>query len=214
MRPSTPSGLRSASRPATNLGSMRRLAPVLIFLVWAAPAQAKPNVSIQATPTTGQAPLAVTLSAAAVTRSAYHWDLGTRPRPTGRSSSTSMRRAGSRRRSPEPPQTERRRKPRVVIISAQLTLRGPKMATYGRRATFKGRIAPALRGAPITLYSVHHALRSRRLTRRGASPSRSSRPSRPRTPPISTSSARMPSPSLCAPRSTSRSREPESSAGR
>ena len=61
---------------------MRRLAPVLIFLVWAAPAQAKPNVSVQATPATGQAPLAVTLTAAGDAVS-YHWDLGDKAQADG-----------------------------------------------------------------------------------------------------------------------------------
>ena len=82
MRPSTPSGSRSASRPVTSLRSMRRLAPVLIFLVWVAPAQAKPNVSIQATPATGQAPLNVTLTATGDAVS-YHWDLGDKTQADG-----------------------------------------------------------------------------------------------------------------------------------
>lgn len=41
------------------------------------------------------------------------------------------------------------------------------MATYGRRATFKGRIAPALRGAPITLYSGTTPLRSTKADKKG-----------------------------------------------
>ena len=44
---------------------MRRLAAALFlfFFVWAAPAYAKPNVSVQASPVTGQSPLNVTLTA-------------------------------------------------------------------------------------------------------------------------------------------------------
>jgi N-acetylmuramoyl-L-alanine amidase len=145
---------------------MRRLAPVLIFLVWAAPAQAKPNVSIQATPTTGQAPLAVTLSAAGDAVS-YHWDLGDKAQAdgpvvqhqyaTGRFTATVTGTAADGTTA----------QAAVVIISAQLTLRGSKMATYGRRATFKGRIAPALRGAPITLYSGTTPLRSTKADKKG-----------------------------------------------
>ena len=41
----------------------------------------------------------------------------------------------------------------VVITSAQLSLSGPKVGTYGRRSAFRGRMVPALKGAPITLYS-------------------------------------------------------------
>src|SRR6476619_7277807 len=82
MRPSTPSASRLASRPVTSLRTMRRLAPVLIFLVWVAPAQAKPNVSIQATPATGPAPLNVTLTAGG-DAVGYHWDLGDKTQADG-----------------------------------------------------------------------------------------------------------------------------------
>jgi hypothetical protein len=41
------------------------------------------------------------------------------------------------------------------------------MTTYGRLATFKGRIAPALRGAPITLYSGATPLRSTKADKKG-----------------------------------------------
>ena len=145
---------------------MRRLAPVLIFLVWVAPAQAKPTVSIQATPATGPAPLNVTLTAAG-DAVAYHWDLGDKAQadgptvqhqyPTGRFTATVTGTAADGTTA----------QASVVITSAQLTLSGPKMATYGRRATFKGRIAPALRGAPITLYSGATPLRSTKADKKG-----------------------------------------------
>ena len=145
---------------------MRRLAPVLIFLVWVAPAQAKPNVSVQATPATGQAPLSVTLTAAGDAVS-YHWDLGDKTQAdgpviqhqyaTGRFTATVTGTAADGTTA----------QASVVITSAQLTLRGPKMATYGRRATFKGRLAPALRGAPITLYSGTTPLRSTKADKKG-----------------------------------------------
>ena len=133
---------------------MRRLAAALFlfFFVWAAPAYAKPNVSVQASPVTGQSPLNVTLTATG-DAIAYHWDLGDQTQAdgpvvqhqyqTGRFTATVTGTAadGSTAQAS------------VVITSAQLNLSGPKVATYGKRATFRGRMAPALRGAPITLYA-------------------------------------------------------------
>jgi len=145
---------------------MRRLAPVLIFLVWVAPAQAKPNVSIQATPATGQAPLNVTLTATG-DAVGYHWDLGDKTQadgpavqhqyPTGRFTATVTGTAADGTTA----------QASVVITSARLTFSGPKMTTYGRRATFRGRIAPALRGAPVTLYSGATPLRSTKADKKG-----------------------------------------------
>jgi len=145
---------------------MGRLAPVLIFLVWVAPAQAKPNVSIQATPATGPAPLNVTLTAGG-DAVGYHWDLGDKTQadgpvvqhqyPTGRFTATVTGTAADGTTA----------QASVVITSAQLTLSGPKMTTYGRRATFNGRIAPALRGAPITLYAGTTPLRSTKADKKG-----------------------------------------------
>ena len=43
---------------------MRRLLPVLAFLIWVAPAEAAPTITVGANPTLGQAPLDVTLTAA------------------------------------------------------------------------------------------------------------------------------------------------------
>jgi PKD repeat protein len=78
---------------------MRRLAPVLVvvFLAWAAPANAKPTVNVQASTTLGAAPLTVTLTASG-DAVAYHWDLGDRSTAEDRSSSISTSSVASRRR--------------------------------------------------------------------------------------------------------------------
>jgi hypothetical protein len=55
----------------------------------------------------------------------------------------------------------------IVITSAQLTLTGPKVGTYGRRATFHGRMVPALKGAPITLYAGVGPVRTTKLDKKG-----------------------------------------------
>ena len=146
---------------------MRRFVPaLLLFLVWAAPAQAKPNVSIQATPATGQSPLNVTLTAAGDAVS-YHWDLGDSTQAdgpvvehqyaTGRFTATVTGTAADGTTA----------QASIVVTSAQVTLSGPKVATYGKRATFTGRMAPALRGAPITLYSGTTPLRSTKADKKG-----------------------------------------------
>jgi N-acetylmuramoyl-L-alanine amidase len=145
---------------------MRRLAAVLVFFAWAAPAQAKPNLSVQASPATGPAPLNVTLTATgdAVT---YHWDLGDKTQAdgpivphqyaTGRFTATVTGTAadGSTAQAS------------VVITSAQLTLSAPKLATYGKKATLRGRIAPALRGAPITLYAGATPVKTAKADKKG-----------------------------------------------
>src|SRR5690349_22307642 len=106
---------------------MRRLVPAfVIFLVWAAPAQAKPNVSIQATPVTGQAPLTVALTATGDAVS-YHWDLGDKTQAdgpivqhqyaTGRFTAT-VTGTGADGTTAQAS---------VVITSAQLILSGPKL---------------------------------------------------------------------------------------
>ena len=61
---------------------MQRVLPVLAFLVWVAPANAAPTVSVQATPTLGPAPMDVTLTAAG-DAIAYHWDLGDKTQAEG-----------------------------------------------------------------------------------------------------------------------------------
>jgi PKD repeat protein len=147
---------------------MRRLAAAsaLVFLVWAAPAHAKPDVSVQATPATGQSPLNVTLTAAGDAVS-YHWDLGDKTQAdgpvvqhqygTGRFTATVTGTAADGTTA----------QASVVITSAQLTLTGPKLATYAKRATFRGRMAPALRGAPITLYSGTTPVKTAKADRKG-----------------------------------------------
>jgi PKD repeat protein len=145
---------------------MRRVLPVLVFLVWVAPANATPTVTVQATPTLGQAPLDVTLTATG-DAVAYHWELGDRTQAdgavvqhryeAGRYTATVTATAidGSTARAS------------VTITSVKLALTGAKVGTYGQRTTLRGRIVPALRGAPIALYSGETALKSGKANRKG-----------------------------------------------
>src|SRR5262249_3924406 len=132
---------------------MRRIAPVVaVFFVWAAPAHAAPIVNVQASTTLGGAPLTVTLTASG-DAATYHWDLGDGSVADGR---VVQPQYGAGRSTAAVTATDSggaTAQASVVVTSAQPTLRGPKVATYGRRATFRGRMVPAVRGAPITLYA-------------------------------------------------------------
>jgi len=146
---------------------MRRLAPVLaVFFVWAAPAHASPIVNVQASSALGAAPLTVTFTASS-DAAAYHWDFGDRAVADGpvvqhqygpgrfTATVTAAAADGSTAQAS------------VVITSAQLTLSGPKVGTYGRRTKFHGRMIPALKGAPITLYSGGTPVRLAKLDKKG-----------------------------------------------
>ena len=146
---------------------MRRIAPVLaVFFVWAAPANAKPIVSVQASATLGAAPLMVTLTASG-DAATYHWDLGDGSAADG---PVVQHRYGPGRFTATVTATDaggETAQASVVITSAQLSLTGPKVGTYGRRSAFGGRMVPALKGAPITLYAGDSALRTTKLDKKG-----------------------------------------------
>jgi N-acetylmuramoyl-L-alanine amidase len=146
---------------------MRRLAPILaVFFVWAAPAHANPTVNVQASSTLGAAPLTVTLTASG-DAATYHWDFGDHAVADGpvvqhqygpgrfTATVTATAADGSTAQAS------------VVITSAQLTLSGPKVGTYGRRARFHGRMVPALKGAAIALYSGDTPVRVAKLDKKG-----------------------------------------------
>jgi PKD repeat protein len=145
---------------------MRRLLPVVVCLVWVAPANASPTVSVQASPTLGQAPLHVTLTATG-DAIAYHWNLGDGAQADGplvqhryeagryTAAVTATGADGTTAQAS------------VTITSVRLTLTGPKVGTYGRRAALSGRIVPALPGAPIALYSGDVALKTAKANKKG-----------------------------------------------
>ena len=146
---------------------MRRIAPALaVFFVWASPAHATPTVNVQASTTLGAAPLTVTLTATG-DAVAYHWDFGDRSAADGpvvqhqygpgrvTATVTATAADGSTAQAS------------VVLTAVQLTLTGPKIGIYGRRTTFRGRMVPALKGAPITLYAGDTPVRGAKLDKKG-----------------------------------------------
>jgi PKD repeat protein len=142
---------------------MRRLLPVVIFFAWAAPAQA--NVSIQSSKTLGAAPMDVTLTALgdAVT---YHWQLGDGAQADGPVVQHRYE-AGRYTATVTATGADGTTEASVVITSVKLTLSAPATSTYGRWASFHGRMVPALRGAPIALYAGDAAIRTAKADRKG-----------------------------------------------
>jgi PKD repeat protein len=145
---------------------MRRLLPVLAFLIWVAPANAAPTITIGASPVLGQAPLDVTLTATGDAVS-YHWDLGDGVQADGpvvqhryeagkfTATVTGTGADGSTAQAS------------VTITAVRIRLSGPKVGTYGQRAVFKGRVVPALRGAPVSLYAGETKVRAGKADRKG-----------------------------------------------
>jgi len=146
---------------------MRRVAPALaVFFVWAAPAHAAPIVNVQANTTLGAAPLTVTLTASG-DAATYHWDLGDGSVADG---PVVQHQYGAGRFTATVTATDSggaTAQASVVITSVQLTLRGPKVGTYGRRAALRGRMVPALKGAPVTLYAGDAPVRTAKLDKKG-----------------------------------------------
>jgi hypothetical protein len=145
---------------------MRRLLPVLAFLIWVAPAHATPAITVGANPQLGQAPLDVTLTATGDAVS-YHWELGDGSQADGAlvqhryeagqytATVTATAADGSTAQAS------------VRVTAVKMMLSGPKVGTYGRRATFTGRLVPALRGAPVSLFAGETEVRSGKADRKG-----------------------------------------------
>jgi PKD repeat protein len=145
---------------------MRRLLPVLAFLIWVAPAHATPTVTVGANPTLGQAPLDVTLTAAGDAIS-YHWNLGDGSQADG---AVVQHRYEAGRYTATVTATGAdgtTAQASVTITAVTIELTGPKVGTYGRRATFTGRLVPALRGAPVSLFADETEVRSGKADRKG-----------------------------------------------
>lgn len=122
-----------------------------VAVLIAAPAgdAARSQVTIQATPAAGAAPLAVTFTAGEA--SSVHWDFGdgaaadgvtvAHVYAAGRWTATATARAGD-----GTPSTQS-----VQISAYGLTLTGPNIARYARRTVFRGAVVPAERGVEVTL---------------------------------------------------------------
>ncbi len=143
---------------------MRRLLPILAFLIWVAPAHAAPTITVRRAP-----------------RSARRRSTSRSPQPATPSLPLGSRRRVAGRRAGRPAPVRGReihgdrhgngsdgtKAQASVTITARLTLTGPKVGTYGRRAVFKGRVVPALRGARISLFAGDTEVRSGKADKKG-----------------------------------------------
>lgn len=147
---------------------VRRAAVFLAALALAPAAHAAPpTLTAKAVPSSGAAPLAVTLTATG-DAVAYHWDLGdgssadgavvqhtyAAGRFTARVSATS---AGG-----ETAQAT------VVVTATGLTLAGPRSGRYQQLARFRGRLIPAAKGVRIALYRGERRVATTRTARNGS----------------------------------------------
>jgi PKD repeat protein len=142
---------------------------LLAGLALAAPATAAPPaVTASATPSTGVAPLRVTLNASG-DAAAYAWDLGdgtaatgalvTHVYPAGRYTATvTATSAGG-----EAAQAQ----VQIVVANRTLSLTAPRTADYGGAATLTGLLRPAVRGARVQVYRARTYVTSARVSASG-----------------------------------------------
>jgi PKD repeat protein len=124
------------------------------------------QVTVQATPASGAAPLHVTFTAADAV--AVHWDFGDGASAdgltvehvyaAGRWSATATTRSADGSTATQS----------VAITAYGLTLSGPSPARYGRRAVFRGATVPAEQGLPVSLAGPNGKLASTKTGGQGA----------------------------------------------
>ena len=136
-------------------GMLRALVCVVALagaLAAASPVRAAPPVvTVQATPASGAAPLAVTLTAAG-DPAAYHWQLGDGTTAEGAVVQHVYERAGVYTATVTATSPEGETAIAEVVITAYaLTLTAPRGAGFGKRATFAGALQPPLADAAVVL---------------------------------------------------------------
>ena len=145
---------------------MRRAAVVFLALAFVPAAHASgPAVSIQASVTSGPAPLSVTLTASG-DPAGYHWDLGDDTTadgpvvqhvyPAGRFTAT-VTATGAAGTS----------QAQVTVTSVGLALGAPKVGSYQQLLRFHGRLIPALKGVRVGLYRGGQRIASAKADKKG-----------------------------------------------
>jgi len=131
---------------------VRRAAIFLTALVFVPAAHASgPQVTAQASPATGAAPLTVTLTAGG-DLATYHWDLGDGTTADGAVVQHVYPAGRFVARVTATSPTGETGQAQVKITSFGLSATGPHVGGYQQRARFHGRLIPALKGARIALY--------------------------------------------------------------
>jgi lipoprotein-anchoring transpeptidase ErfK/SrfK len=133
--------------------SVRRALVLVVALLGAAPgvAAAAPSVVADAAPGSGAAPLAVTLTATGDAAS-YRWQLGDGTTADGPVVQHTYRRPGAYTAVVVATALDGSTVQASARVTAYaLALAAPRVAGFGTTATFAGRIAPPVGGAPIVL---------------------------------------------------------------
>jgi PKD repeat protein len=150
------------------LVGVRRAAVFLAALVLAPAAHAAaPAVTAQATPASGAAPLAVTLSATG-DLATYHWDLGDGAGADGAVVQHTYAAGRFTARVTATNVLGETSQATVVITATGLTLAGSGSGRYQQLARFHGKLVPAVKGARIALYRGARRLTTTRTTRNGS----------------------------------------------
>jgi hypothetical protein len=131
---------------------MRRLVPTVLALAIApAASAAAPVVSVEASARSGAAPLAVTLTARGDAAS-YRWELGDGGRAEGSAVRHTYAQPGFYTATVTATSaTGEAAVAQVVVAAFRLTLAAPRSVRYGERMRLRGRLVPALVGAPVTI---------------------------------------------------------------
>ncbi|MDX6506527.1 MAG: hypothetical protein QOG06_1171 [Gaiellaceae bacterium] len=149
------------------LVKVRRAAVFLAALAFAPAAHAAaPAVSALAAPSTGAAPLPVTLSATG-DLATYHWDLGDGATADG---PVVQHTYGAGRFTARVTATNvlgETSQATVTVTATGLSLSGPKSGRYQQLARFHGRLVPASKGARIGLYRGARRIATVRAERDG-----------------------------------------------
>jgi cell wall hydrolase len=112
---------------------------------------APPAVSVQASPTSGAAPLQVTLTASG-DAAAYHWDLGDGAVADGPAVQHVYAPGAFTARVTATSPTGETAQAAVTVTSVGLTLAAPRVGRYQQKLRFHGRLVPAVKGVRIGLY--------------------------------------------------------------
>jgi L,D-transpeptidase catalytic domain/PKD domain/Putative peptidoglycan binding domain len=153
---------------SSKLVAVRGAAVFLGALVLAPAAHASPpTVTAHATPSTGAAPLRVTLTAGG-SAATYHWDLGDGTSADGPVVQHTYAAGRFTARVTATDGLGETSRATARVTAAGLTLRAPKVGRYGQLLGFHGRLVPAQKGVRVRLFRGDRRIALARTGRRGS----------------------------------------------
>jgi L,D-transpeptidase catalytic domain/PKD domain/Putative peptidoglycan binding domain len=128
---------------------------------------APPAVTAQANPSSGAAPLQVTLTATGDTAT-YHWDLGDGASADGAVVHHTYAAGRFTARATATNTLGETTQAKVAVTAVGLTLAAPRVGRYGQLLRFHGRLVPATKGALIGLFRGERRIATVRTRRNGS----------------------------------------------